>query len=534
VTERLLELSVSELSERLQRTEQSLAITEANFQEKITELEYELEERGWDRLYGSQDLEFSRDALRRIARESRLFYMKNPIVKRAVDLENAYVFGQGVTIQAEQETVDAIVQAFVGDELNRGELTTPRAMTSQNADLKIDGNLFLCFFRNGVGDLRVRAIPFDEIQDVISNPEDAKEPWYYLRRRIPRSSLLGEIAAAEADKLYPDWQYTPRNRPPSYKGMPIDWDHPVYHVAVNRLSGQRFGLSEVYAAQDWARAYNEFLANWATITRSLARFAWKIVTKGGADQRALVKGKLDSGIMAGGDTYTPAPSAGSVHIETAGAADLQPIRTSGATTSPQDGRRLLLMVCAAMGFPETFFGDAEVGTLATAKSLDRPTELAMLGRQRLWAEILENVCTYVIEQKARAGTVDGIGGEEILDDWDELKWVYSDDPETGEPLDTHVSITFPGIVERDVTEAVDAIVKAATMGGLGTFAGTLDPEYTTRQLLVALGEHSVEEVMADLFPPEEEVPPEAVQQTEALRREMKSFLTLLQEARVAD
>jgi hypothetical protein len=266
----------------------------------------------------------------------------------------------------------------------------------------------------------------------------------------------------------------------------------------------------------------------------LARFAWKIVTKGGADQRALVKGKLDSGIMAGGDTYTPAPSAGSVHIETAGAADLQPIRTSGATTSPQDGRRLLLMVCAAMGFPETFFGDAEVGTLATAKSLDRPTELAMLGRQRLWAEILENVCTYVIEQKARAGTVDGIGGEEILDDWDEVKWIYSDDPETGEPLDTHVSIIFPNIVERSVTEAVDAIVKAATMGGLGTFAGTLDPEYTTRQLLVALGEKSVEEVMEQLFPEEAPTPVDVLPQVEALRSTMREFFTLLQEAKLAE
>lgn len=534
MSDRVLELSVSELSERLERAERGFAITESNFQEKISELEYELEERGWDRLYGSMDLEFSRDALRRIARESRLFYMKNPLVKRAIDLENSYVFGQGVTIEADQETVDAVIQSFIADELNRGELTTPRAMVSQNTDLKIDGNLFLCFFKNGVGDLRVRAVPFDEIQDVISNPQDAKEPWYYLRRRVPRSSLLGEIAASEPDRLHPDWQYTPQQRPPSYKGIAIDWDHPVYHVAVNRLSGQRFGLSEVYAAQDWARAYNEFLANWATITRSLARFAWKIVTKGGADQRALVKGKLDSGIMAGGDTYTPAPSAGSVHIETAGAADLQPIKTAGATTSPSDGRRLLLMVCAAMGFPETFFGDAQVGTLATAKSLDRPTELAMLGRQRLWSEIMENVCTYVVEMKARSGTVDGLGGEEVLDDWDELKWVYSDDPETGEPLNVHVSIDFPDVVERSVTERVDAVVKAATMGGLGSFAGTIDPEYTTRQLLIALGEKSVEEVMEQLFPAEAPPPVDVLPQVEALKGQMHEFLTLMKEARVAE
>ncbi len=520
-----MELSVQELSSRL-------AITEANLSEKISELEYDLEERGWEKLFGQSDVEFSRDALRRICRESRLFMMKNPIVKRAVDLENSYVFGQGVTIEADnEETVDPIVQEFLSDELNRGEIATPRAMAAQNVDLKIDGNLFLCFFVNADGDLRVRAIPFDEIQDVISNPEDAKEPWFYLRRRIPRASLLGDTPQPVIDTLHPDWQYTPQDRPPSYKGTPIDWEHPVYHVAVNRLSGQRFGLSEIYAAQDWARAYNEFLANWATITRALARFAWKVATKGGANQRAAVKSSLDSGIMDDGP-YNPAPSAGSTWIESEASVNLQPVKTAGATTSPQDGRRLLLMVCAAMGFPETFFGDAEVGTLATARSLDRPTELAMLGRQRLWTEILENVIGYAIEQKARKGTVPGFSGEEITDDWDEQKWIYSTDPATGEPFDVHVSITWPSVVERNMAEYVDAIVKAATLGGTMGLAGTLSAEYTTQQLLVALGEKSVEEVMKEWFP--EGQPAEPLPQAEALRHEMKEFLTLLKEARIAE
>jgi len=162
----------------------------------------------------------------------------------------------------------------------------------------------------------------------------------------------------------------------------------------------------------------------------------------------------------------------------------------------------------------TFFGDAEVGTLATAKSLDRPTELSMLGRQRLWAE-----------QAARYGLVAGVRGMEWTDAWGELKWNYDNDPETSEPLNTHVSIGFPDIVERNVTERVDAVVKAATLGGT-MFAGTLTPKYATRQLLTALGEQSVEEVMADLFPEDEE---EVAKQTEDVRREMKNFLELVKE-----
>ena len=525
MSDRINELAVGELSERLR-------ITEANLQERISELEYELEERGWDRLYGSQDLEFSRDALRRICRESRLFYLKNPLIARSIDLENAYVFGQGLTIQADHPLVDEVVQSFISDELNRSEITTPRAMTRKNADLKIDGNLFIAFFTNDAGDVRVRTIPFDEIQDVISNPEDAAEPWFYVRRRLPRSSILQDIAIPAAETLHPDWQYTPPSnmRQMEYRGIRIDWDHPVYHVSVNRLSGQRFGLSEVYAAQDWARAYNEFLANWATITRALARFAWKVVTKGGPTQRAAVKSVLDSGISS--DQYNPAPAAGSSWIESEAAVNLQPIKTAGATTSPADGRRLLLMVAAAMGWPETFYGDADVGTLATAKSLDRPSELTMLGKQRLWTEIIENITSYAIEQKARASQLRELSGQEMEDDWGEMKWYYADDPETGDPINIHISIDFPDIVERSVTERVDAVVKAATLGGMGTFAGTLDAEYTTRQLLSALGEKSVEEVMSDFFPEDEEQQAQPLPQVEALRKEMAGFLTLLKETHV--
>lgn len=488
---------------------------ESNLVERINELEYELEERGWQKLFGSQDIEFSRDALRRIARESRIFYLKNPLIHRAVELENSYTFGQGLTIEADHPAVDEIVQTFIADEINRQEISTPRALAGLNRELKISGNLFLMFFGNGTGLIRVRSVPFDEVQEIITNPEDSREAWYYLRR----SSKKGESKGI----LYPDWQYTPKDRPDSWDGKPIDWDHPIYHVTINRLSGQRFGCSELYPAQDWARAYNEFLSNWATITRSLARFAWKATTKGGAGGRAAIKTKLDSGVSTGSD-YNPAPSAGSMWIQSDGT-DLQPLKTTGATTSPADGRRLLLMVCAATGWPETFFGDAEVGTLATAKSLDRPTELSMLGRQRLWAEVLENVLGYAVEQAARYGLVAGVRGMEWTDAWGELKWNYDNDPETSEPLNTHVSIGFPDIVERNVTERVDAVVKAATLGGT-MFAGTLTPKYATRQLLTALGEQSVEEVMADLFPEDEE---EVAKQTEDVRREMKNFLELVKE-----
>jgi len=286
---------------------------------------------------------------------------------------------------------------------------------------------------------------------------------------------------------------------------------------VNAVLNQKFGLSEIYSAQDWARAYNRFLQDWATIVRSYARFAWQMTKKSGSGGRLAAKTALDSKISS--DQYKPAPAAGSVFI---GSDDtkMAPMRTAGATTSAEDGRRLLLMVCAATGLPETFYGDASVGTLATARSLNRPTELAFSLRQRLWEIVIESICGYAIQCAAEVGyssddpAVNGtLSGDWEPDAWEEETFIYGDDTDNentdlrGKPIDTTVNVDFPALVEDDQKAQVEAIVSAATLNG-SAFAGTLDAEYTTERLLRVLGETSIEEVLERLFPEGEE--PEAV------------------------
>src|SRR5262249_50712420 len=155
------------------------------------------------------------------------------------------------------------------------------------------------------------------------------------------------------------------------RGVPVRWDAPIYHIKTGGFSDMRFGVPEIYAAVDWAKAYKEFLEDWATITRALSRFAWKASTKGGQRGVAALKSRLSTtlGSGAGMGETTPPPVTGSIAVMSEGN-NLEPIKTAGATTSMEDGRRLLLMVCSALGLPETFFGDVSVGTLATATSLD--------------------------------------------------------------------------------------------------------------------------------------------------------------------
>lgn len=473
-----------------QTSGQSLGVDVEFLQERLAELELALEDQGWQRLLGDTDREFSREALREICRLARLFYLKNPLVRRSVDVQAEYVFAQGMTVRAADPLVNDVIQAFLDDAQNKAELTSHQARMLKEVELQIEGNLFFVLFINrATGRVQVRTIPFAEIDEVLCNPEDAKDPWYY-RRSWQEQALDGTVVVRTA--YYPDWRYRPKSKQATLNGHPVLWDMPVYHVKVGGLSDMRFGVPEVYPALDWAKAYKAFLEDWATLTRAYSRFAHKLTVPGGKAGVVAAKTRLATTYgVAAGET-NPAPLTGSTFIAAPGV-DLQPVRIGGANVSAEDGRRLLLMVAAAAGLPESFFGDVSVGTLATAKSLDRPTELKMRSRQTLWADVHYDLLGYVIEQSVRApgGTLKG----QIIDDDDGTPVVVLEpDPQTGQPRDASLTVTFPPILEHDVAQTVAAIVDAATLKGQPS-AGTMAPETLSRLLLTALG---VEDVDAEL------------------------------------
>lgn len=470
--------------------------------ERMAQLELALEDQEYRRLTWQAEQEFSREGLRDICELARVMWLKNPLIGRGVGVAANYVFGQGVNIHARDREVDAVVQAFLDDPRNQAELTSQQAMMIKEQELEVMANLFFVFFvQPATGRVRVRTIPFDEIEEIICNPEDAKEPWFYRRTWTSRKVDLGSGTPVleTVTAYYPDWRYRPKAKVKTIGGRAVRWESPVYHVKVNCLSDMQFGVSEVYAAIDWARAYKDFLEDWATIVRAYSRFAWQLTVKGGKAGVQAAKSKLattvGSGSMGAAET-NPAPVTGSMFI---GQADtkLEPVRTAGATTSAEDGRRLLLMVAAALGLPESFFGDVSVGTLATAKSLDRPTELKFKSRQSLWGDTFKAILGYAVEWAVRAPK-GPLRGSVVFDDAAAIV-TLAVDPETKKPRDASVDVDFPPILEHDPDARINSIVTAATLGG-SQLAGTMDLRTAARLLLTALGEDDVDELLDVLFP----------------------------------
>lgn len=465
---------------------EQLAIETANrglLEERLVELELALDSEGWDALGVDGDRALSRDAIVRIARLCRLNAIKNPLIRRAVKARTAYTFGEGVT---ESVPGDDAAQAWLADHQddrgNRRSFFSHTAAVELDRDLQCDGNVFIVLFTDPAsGRVRVRPVALTEVTDIIFDPNDRAHPWYY--RRETWTSVVdfgsGRVVPVRQVEWHPAlWhEPVPADRPDRIGGHQVRWDAPIVHMAADSSSEQVWGIPELFAALDWAKAYKTFLEDWATLVRSLSRFAFKLTAPG----------RKQAAARAGLAGPTGGPVAGSDAVLPAGY-NLEAIPKTGATVAADDGRQLRLMVAAAVDLPDTILsGDADQGNRATAETLDRPTELAMTERQRRHGDIRADVCTWILASGIRAGQIPGA----VTIDGDNVAVVDG----TGEPY--VVQVSWPPILQPDIAGTIDAVITAATLGGHPD-AGTIPTEALSRRLLTVLGFERVDDLLDDL------------------------------------
>lgn len=449
-------------------------LVEATTSESTARLELALEDVGWQRLVARLQTEFSRAGLERMAQISRLMWRKNPLIRRAVNVRTYYLFAQGITVSADDEQINDLVQGFYDDPVNQRAVFGPEARERLDRTLSTDGNLvFVLVTSQATGRVQVRTLPWTQIVDPVRNPDDRDDVWFW-RRRWHEGGRMHEV-------LHPDVDHLPSGiRPTSVDGLQVRWDQPVLVEHVDRLDGDTWGVPEVYAAIDWAKAYKDFLEDWASYVRALAEFAWRHKTK---SQAAAVRRKATHATARFDSTTGDTRPAGSTAIGT-DVDGLEPIKQSGAHVDSDSGRTLALMVAAAMDVPYSILmGDADNSNLATAKTLDRPFELAIRQRQARVATRYQRMFRHAIEAAVRAPRGD-LPGRVERDEWGHTTVIL---PDTVDPT---VTIDWPSLVEHDLKDVVEAIKFA-------TETQTMPPDVTLRLLLTAFEVDDVDQVVAD-------------------------------------
>lgn len=435
------------------------------------------EDVGWEQINSQAQQDMSPEGRRRATELCRVMKIANPLVKRGLAVRAGYVFGQGVGIQAPDGTepntqdVNSVVQAFLDDQGNRRAFTGAQARAELENSLGTDGNVFAVVFTNpNTGFVRVRTIDSLEVTDQITNPDDASETWFYRRDFV--QTRVGErtsrVTTSQKTVWYPALNHRPTRRQSTIEGNPVDWSAAVYHIRVNTVG--KWGLGDAYAALPWARAYKEFLEDWAKLMSALSRIAWKLSSKKSVSQQA--RSSLSSLGEAGGVATMDSNT------------QLEAVPKSGATIDAESGRPLATMVAAAFGIPVTILlaDPGATGARAVAETLDRPTLLEMGGRQEVWAEAYRAILEYVIDQSVLAPQGLLKGGVKID------PHTQQEDVQLRGAGDRTLVITWPDMNDTPIDVMVNAITMADS-------TGKVPPLETMRLILRALGVRDVDEIL---------------------------------------
>jgi hypothetical protein len=377
---------------------QSEQMTTELLRENLAQIELMLEDTGWMPLGSTNDLSAAGRA--RARGICRFMSLTNPLIFRGLSLRQAYVWGSGCTITASDDSdvgqdVNAVIQAFV--ERNRATVFGTKARGRLEWVLGTDGEVFrACKADRVTGDVDVTIIESDEIDDVLTDPDNKRAPWYYLRTYRAREMMPdGSVRQIERNVAYPALGYRLKRYPDSIRlggrTYATQADVFVQAITVNEPSGSVRGLGDAFPALAWARAHKEFLEQWAVLMRALARFTWRHKTPPGKSRAVAA------------DLATQTPGFAQTHVESPGY-DLEAIPKTGATIDANSGKPLAAYVAAVFGFPVTILlGDPGMtGARAVAETMDPATELVMGLRRKMWAEADDELCQFVIDSSAIA------------------------------------------------------------------------------------------------------------------------------------
>lgn len=450
----------------------------------------EMDNQGWRSLTTSIEQEFTPEGRVRVVETCRLMSIANPLLKRGLNTRIGYIWGQGVEITARvtgddgktdktlQDAVNQVIDAFITTNLK--SFTGMGACEEKERALGTDGEVFYALFTDiRAGMVKTRSVPQLQIRMIISNPDDADEPWFYLREwteeRLPREGQTIEARETETHRLlYPALGFDPMQagfgrglKPKTIQGIEVAWDAPMVHLPVNRLDGWDRGIPDVYASVVWTRLYQEFLIDWAGLTKALSKIAWKATgdTKLKAGNAAAkVRTSNTASRSAGGN-----PDAGGT-VVTGPGNGFEAVSKSGATIDSESGKPLAAMVAAGLGLPVTVLltDPGSTGARAVAETLDLPTILEMGMRRLLWQATYEDMLQHQI-----------------------LTASMSPGGRTLRGVDAVLEFSWPPLAGLDPVELVKGIVEADS-------TETLPKLTIARLLLGALGVPNVDEILAEL------------------------------------
>jgi hypothetical protein len=275
----------------------------------------------------------------------------NPIARRIVKLISMFIVGSGIEIKSDNKHTDKYLQSWWRHPLNKLD----HKCVNFCDEATRSGNLFfLCTADQANGMLYVRAVPADQVDQIITAENDVEQ----------------EISFKPRNPDNPIWPgYDRSNQQPVF----------MLHYAYNQPVGVSWGEPDLAPMLPWLGRYAAWLEDRARLNRFRQAFMY-VVTGKFADRAARMAREIEI------NANPPQPGSVLVADESEKWDTIAPQLASHDAN--EDGLSLKKIIATGAGVPIHYLAEPESATNTTAQSSDLPTFRGLEQTQRFFCDIL--------------------------------------------------------------------------------------------------------------------------------------------------
>lgn len=441
----------------------------------------DVDEDDWRPLTGDNKRSLNPIAQTRMQEMALYLWEANLIANRLIELPVAYLLGEGVALEVDNEDAQAWLDAFWRDPINSFDIKLPRKVR----ELALYGEqCWPAFVNPANGHTRLGYLDPGLIETVVTDPDNAEQPIGVVTRKDKH----GHARRYRIIVNGPEGMFAPR----AQAIRETFTDGECFYFAVNKISNGRRGRSDLLASIDWCDAYEQFLFGEVDRANAMRAFMWDVTLKGATPDEVLARAN---------QIKAPKPGTVRVHNDSEEWKEVSP--GLGQYESEVGARLFRNHLLGGSTMPEHWYGGGGDVNRSTGESMGEPTFKMYSMRQREWKHILEQVATFVINRR-----VDPTGASFVIDPLE---------PDA-EYLPTAV---FPELTARDTTRYAAALQQVTAAVAMGVELGIM-----TDELALNLVE-SIAERLGVEFDCAEEL--ERARAQAAARREADSFTDLAPE-----
>ncbi len=344
-----------------------------------------LEEEGYRKLTGDSTRTLPGMNQDRMIQIAYWLWKTNPLGNWIIEIMTGFVVGEGFRIEAEDETVKEILNKFWDHPLNNLNIYLEKHVR----ELGIYGEqCWPKFVGDYTGTVALGYVDPANIKTVVTDPENCKMVIGVVTRGVNFTDGRKYKAV-----LHPDAE---EFLSPSARSWRDNCQYACYFSAINNVTNDPRGTSDLFVVADWLDAYEQFLFDYADKWPMLNTFVWDMLVEGGSPATIAEQVK----------TFTKKSGSVFGHNEKVKVTPSTPdLKSIDAAAGAQLFRNHIL---GNKSLPEHWYGGGGDVNRATAAEMGTPTMKMLSSRQKLVIFIVCSVLDDVLREAETHGMLKGV------------------------------------------------------------------------------------------------------------------------------